>query len=65
MGLISLILRVLSAIILFLLAFEVIEGANFFLWLAAAIGIYVTATIFGDARVNASGWIVNTGRERD
>lgn len=64
MGLISLILRVAAAIILFLLALGVIEGADFFKWMAAAIGLYVTATVFGDARVEVQGWGVGRERER-
>lgn len=48
MGLISLILRVLAAVILFLLAFQVIEE-DYLLWLAGALGLYVTATVFGNA----------------
>lgn len=51
MGIVSLILRVLAAILLFLLAFEVIEGADFFLWLSGALGLYVTATILGSTGV--------------
>lgn len=46
MGLLSLILRVVAAIILFLLAFEVISD-DYFVWLAGSLGLYVTATVLG------------------
>lgn len=59
MGLISLIMRVLSAILLFLLAFKVID-TDYLLWLAGALGLYVAATCFGGASL--SGIVVNKER---
>lgn len=59
MGLISLILRVFSAVILFLLAFQVIQ-TDFLYWLAGGIGLYVTATIFGP--VGIQGFVVSKER---
>lgn len=47
MGLVGLALRVTAAVILFLLAFQVITD-DFLYWLAGAIGLYVTSTLFGE-----------------
>lgn len=59
MGLISLVLRVFAAVILFLLAFQVITD-DFLYWQAGAIGLYVTATILGP--VGIQGFVVNKER---
>lgn len=62
MGFVSLILRVLAALILFLLAFEVITS-DVFLWMWGALGTYITATIFGAEPLVGIG-VLDSRRER-